>query len=204
MSEATLVAEKRTDLGKQSAKALRKNGSIPAVYYTHGEEAVPVTVDEKALNALLQTETNVIDLSIGNEKQKNKCVMREIQWEPVNGSVLHVDFMGINVDEKVTVSVPIHILGEAVGVKQGGGNLQQLLREVLVEALPLDMPEHVDIDVANLNIGEGVLVEDVKLEKAQIVTEGSQSIVLVRAPKVGGDDAVVDEEESVETDNEEV
>jgi large subunit ribosomal protein L25 len=123
-----------------------------------------------------------------------------MQWEPVAGSPLHVDLLGVKLTEKIAVDLPIQLVGTAIGVKQNGGLLQHLLRDLEVEGLPLDIPEYLEVDINDLDIGDGVRVSDLSLDKLTILTDPSQSIVIVSAPKAV--EEPVEEEEEVEGEGE--
>jgi len=189
-----LKLEKRQDTGKKIAKQLRREGKVPGVYYTHGKDPIPVKVEAKELKAIISTEVKIIDLNLDNKNYKS--VVREVQFDPVLGVPLHVDFMGITLDEKINMTVPIHLTGTPIGVKEGG-ILQQLLRELEVEALPMDLPEHVDVDVSELNIGDSIHIEEIKIAKVDILTDVERSVATVSAPTVIVE-PVVEEEELLE------
>lgn len=176
-----LQLEKRQDTGKKIAKKLRRTGKVPGVYYTHGKKAMPVTIDERALKAIIASEVNIIDLKIDNKTYKS--IVREIQFDPVVGVPLHVDFMGVKLDEKIHMTVPIRLVGSPLGVKEGG-ILQQLVREIEVAALPMDLPEHVDIDVSELKIGDSVHIGSLTIDKVEILTDVERSIATVSAPTI--------------------
>ena len=192
MSEAVLQAEVRENLTKGDTKNLRRNGKIPGIYYFHGEDSIPILVDERALKTAVQSHAQIIDLHIG--KGKKKCVIRDMQWEPVSGTPLHVDLLGVKLTEKITVELALHFVGTAIGVKQNGGILQPILREIEVEGLPLDIPESVEVDVTNLDIGDSIRVSDLSLEKLTVLTDESQSVVVVSAPKAVTEEVEVAEE----------
>lgn len=196
MEELVLNVEKRQELGKKATKSLRKMGKLPGIYYFHGQESVPVAIDEKELKSVIHSEASIIDLKIDNG-HNTKCVIREVQWDPIFGKALHVDLMGIKLTEKVTVEVPIHLVGTPVGVKQKGGILQHIIREIEIESLPLDIPEHIEIDVTHLDIGDAIRIEDLSIEKVKILNDPSQSIVVVRPPVVAVEPTVEEEEEEV-------
>jgi len=183
MSEVLLNVETRKDLDKKTTKQLRREGKIPGVFYIHGEDSIPVAMDEKLLRNLIHSDANIIDLKFDTGK-KAKCVIRDIQWHPVSDNPIHVDLLGIKLTEKLTVDVPIYITGEAVGVKTGGGILQHILREISVQCLPLDIPEHFELDISGLEIGDSIRVEDLDIDKVEILTDPTQSIVTVRPPAV--------------------
>ncbi|MFQ6115142.1 MAG: 50S ribosomal protein L25 [bacterium] len=198
MEEIVLNAETRKNVGKKATKQLRNTGKVPGIYYFHGEDSVPIAVDEKHLKKLIHEETSIFNLRFDSGK-KSRCVIREVQWDPLWGKPLHVDLMGVKLTEKVTVAVPVHLVGTPIGVKQSGGILQHLIREIEIEALPLDIPEHFEIDVSDLDIGDGIRVEEISIEKVKVLSDPSQSIVVVRPPKVAVEPTVeeIEEEEEV-------
>ncbi|MFQ5823600.1 MAG: 50S ribosomal protein L25 [bacterium] len=194
MIEKVINVETRNDIGKKATKQLRRIGKVPGIYYFHGQNSIPISIDEKLLKSVIQAETNILELKFDNGNH-SKCVIREVQWDPIYGKPLHVDLMGIKLTEKVTVTVPIHFVGTPVGVKQSGGILQLLIREIEVEGLPLEIPEHLEIDVSNLDIGDTIRVADISVEKVKILSDPSQSIVVVRPPVVVVEPTVEEEVE---------
>lgn len=193
MAELLLDVEKRKDVGKQTSKKLRREGRVPAIYYIHGEESVPLSVDEKQLHHAIHTEASILELKLDSGK-KMKCVIRDIQWHPLYDRPIHVDLMGVKMTEKVHVDVPVHLVGEAVGVKRDGGILQQVVREVTIESLPADIPEHIEIDISSLEIGDTFRVEQIEIENVRMLSEATQTIVVVRPPKVEVEPVAVEEE----------
>jgi len=184
MSESGLEVQKRDVVGKKANKQLKKEGKIPGIYYIHGEDSIPIAMDAKQLKTLIQSETSIIDLKFDGDKKLTKSIIREVQWDPLYGHPLHVDFMGIKLTEKVHVDVPVHIVGTAVGVKQEGGIMQHIIREISIEALPLDIPEHIDVDITDLDIGGSVRIDDLSIDKVKILSDPTQSIVVIRPPTV--------------------
>jgi large subunit ribosomal protein L25 len=188
MKEIVITAKPRDKLGKEHAKKLRRKGIIPAVVYGAETPSLPLEVDAKSFHALLRSglgENVIITLNIDDQKNGDKKVLiRELQRDPVWGEILHVDFQQISLSKKLTIKVPIHLVGIPIGVQQDGGILQHVLRELEVECLPTEIPEKIEVDVANLKIGDSIHVGDVKLEKAQILTDQQGSIVSVVHPTV--------------------
>ncbi|MGH7495053.1 MAG: 50S ribosomal protein L25 [bacterium] len=182
MNQTSLQVQVRQDIGKQSAKRLRRQGMIPGVYYIHGQASVNFSVDAKYLRNTLMHKSSVIDVHFSNGDTA-KCVVREVQWDPVESSPLHLDLMGVRLTEKIKVAVPVRVTGNAAGVK-AGGVLQQLLRELEIECLPLDIPEAVTIDVSALEINQSVHVGDLTLEKIEILNQPEQVIVAVLPPRL--------------------
>ena len=165
--EATLVAEKRTDKGKNQARRHRAAGRLPAVVYGPGsggiaEQAIPVTVDPKALSKILHSESgaNTI-ISLQLDGASVPVLVKDFLLQPVSHALLHADFYRVAMDRKLTVKVPVTITGEAKGVKQQGGVLDFVTREFEIEVLPADIPESIEVDVSELLMNQGVRIRDV-------------------------------------------
>ncbi len=182
MAEALLNLAIRQETGKKWARRMRRSGQIPGIFYSHGQPSVTVSVDEKALRSILLSKANLVDLNFSSGRNE-KCVIREVQWNPLTSRPLHVDLMGIKLTERITVKVSVRLIGSPVGVKEGG-TLQTMLRELEVECLPLDIPEDVPIDVNALKIYDTVHVGDIKLEKVRILNDPDQVIVTVLPPRL--------------------
>ncbi len=182
MSSTLINVEVRNDIGKQASKRLRREGRVPGVYYSGGVDPVALSVDAKELRAALAHKSSIMDVRLGSAEPV-KCIIREVQWHPVYGTPVHVDFMGVKLTEKITMEVPIRLTGTAAGVKDGG-TLQQLLRSLEIKCLPLDIPDAVDIDVSNLNIHDAIYVRDLPAEKFEILNEPEQMVISVLAPRL--------------------
>jgi large subunit ribosomal protein L25 len=193
MKEITIEARKRTGTGKEKAKKLRKKGIIPAVVYGPGDEPLPLEINAQSLNSILREgkgENVIITLNIDGGQNGKKVLIREIQHDPVLGDILHVDFQHVLLTKKITVKVPVHLVGIPIGVSKDGGILQYVLRELEVECLPTDIPEKVEFDVSNLKIGDSIHVKDAKLEKATILSDAEGSIVTVVPPTIFKEEVV--------------
>ncbi len=179
-------AEARETFGKNAARRLRHLGRIPAVVYGGGGPSIPLTVDPKAILRVLHSEAGhnaIFTLEIPG-KAPARVMLRESQWEPIRGELLHVDMVRIARDEKLRVRVPIQITGEAQGVKVQGGVFEFILREVEVECLPDDIPEHITVDVTELLIGRNLRVSDLPVsEKVKVLAEPARVVAHVLAPK---------------------
>lgn len=188
MKEVVIKAKPRDRRGKEQAKKLRREGIIPAVVYGAEMSPLSLEVEAKSFHALLRSglgENVIITLNIDDQKNgEKKVLIREVQRDPVWGNILHLDFQEISLSKKLTIKVPIHLVGTPIGVQQDGGILQHVLRELEVECLPTDIPDKIEVDVANLKIGDSIHVGDVKLEKGQLLTDPQGSIVSVVPPTV--------------------
>ncbi|MDZ7267267.1 MAG: 50S ribosomal protein L25 [candidate division KSB1 bacterium] len=182
MSSTLINVEVRNETGKQAAKRLRRQGRVPGVYYGAGIDPVALSIDAKELRAALAHKSSIMDMRLGSTEPV-KCIIREVQWHPVHGTPLHVDFMGVKLTEKITMEVPIRLTGTAAGVKDGG-TLQQLLRTLEIKCLPLDIPDAIEVDVSHLNIHDAIFVRDLPTDKFEILNEPEQIVVSVLAPRL--------------------
>lgn len=179
-------ADPREDFGKNVARRLRHAGRIPGVVYGGGGPAIPVTIDPKKIVEILRSESGhnaLFTLDIRG-KAPARVMLREWQVDPIHGGLLHVDMVRIARDAKLKVKVPVHITGEAKGVKVQGGIFEFVLREVEVECLPEDIPDHFTIDVTELTIGRNLRVADLPLgEKVKVLTDTNRVVAHVVALK---------------------
>ncbi|MDP9296518.1 MAG: 50S ribosomal protein L25 [Actinomycetota bacterium] len=183
--EVQLEADEREGTGKGVARKLRASGQVPAVLYGHGMDPVSVSVNSRELYHVLHTGAGanvLVDLHVGSKK--HLVLAREIQRDHIRGELVHVDFLAIRRDEKIHVDVPISIVGESPGVKQGGV-VEHHLWEISAECLPADVPESVEVDISRLEIGDSFRVEDLgALGGLTILTPVEETILSVVTPQV--------------------
>jgi large subunit ribosomal protein L25 len=181
-----LEAQPREAGNKNAARRVRASGKIPAVVYGAGKDALSVSVDPRQVSRILSSETGhntIFDLAL-NGGEQTKAMIVDWQYEPVKGKLLHIDLKRIAMDKKLAVKVPILLKGEAAGVKQQGGILEQMLREVEVECLPGDIPGHIDADVSELVFGKVLRVSDlVRSDKFTYLTDENQPVAHVTSVK---------------------
>ncbi|GIU98414.1 MAG: 50S ribosomal protein L25 [Actinomycetota bacterium] len=179
--ELKLVAERRAGTGKGVARKLRAAGRVPAIVYGRGLEPIPVSVDAKDLyHVLHQGGANVLlDLVVDGEP--HLALAREVQRDHIRNRFVHVDFLAVSRTEKITVSVPIQVVGESVGVK-AGGVLEHHLWEVQVECLPGDVPEAIEADVSALAVGDTMKVADLVPPKGVTILSPPEELVLAVVP----------------------
>jgi large subunit ribosomal protein L25 len=187
--DATLQAEKREGRGKNEARRLRAAGKIPAVVYgSEKNKATEIAVDPRTLLRILHSESGVntlIGLEGAGLAVGGKVLVKEYQLDPIDHRLLHADFYAVAMDKAIVVTVPIVIKGEPKGVKQQGGIVDFVNREVEVECLPGDIPEHIDIDISELMLHQGIRVRDLpKNDKVKPVSEPEMMIVHVVTIKV--------------------
>ena len=199
--ERKLKAEPRDGTGKGAARKIRAGGRVPAVVYGRGVDAMPVTVDAKELFHLLHTDAGMnvlVDLHVNSDQML--AMPREIQRDHIRGTFVHVDFLRIARDEKITVEVPVHLVGESHGVKEGGV-VEHHLWNLQLECFPQDVPSSIEADITPLGIGDSLKVSDLKLpDKTTLLTSLDETIVSIVHPQI----LVVEEEAAEEVEGEEV
>ena len=194
--QASLQAASRTATGKGAARSLRREGKVPGVIYGHGREAEAVTIDKSALNKTLfgiSAGTTILDVAVDG-RAPVKALIREIQRDSLRpAEIIHLDLYEVRSDEEITLAVPIRLIGIPDGVRNFGGVLDHVLRELEVEVLPSNIPDHVDLDVTALTIGHSLFVRDVKVENAKVLNDPDTPICTVVAPRTEEAPAVVEE-----------
>jgi large subunit ribosomal protein L25 len=182
MAEIILKAERRTDFKKSTSNQMRKAGTIPGIYYSFGEEPIPIKVNELSLRPFVFTsESHIVSLQIEGEKKPLSCILKDTQFEPITSRIIHFDLIGLKEGELLTIEVSILLKGNAVGVKEGG-IVQHNLHKLELKCLPQNIPPHIDVDITNLSIGDSIKVSDLKLEGIEILNEDNASIVSVVPP----------------------
>ena len=198
MEISELKARLRKDTGKGVARRLRKDGMVPAIFYGPKTESVLLAVNSSDLRKLLKgKEENVfINLIVENGKIIQKfTLIKELQIEPVSRKFLHVDFYEIDMEQTMTLDIPIHFTGEAMGVETGG-DLHYVKRDIKVSCLFAVLPEFIEVDVSGLQIGDSIKVQDIKLPDGITVLDTEDTILAsVSAPKTAVKAEQVEEQE---------
>lgn len=179
--ELKLVAERREGTGKGVARKLRAAGRVPAIVYGRGMEPIPVSVDAKDLYHVLHRGGANVLLDLVVDGEPHLALAREVQRDHIHNRFVHVDFLAVSRTEKITVSVPIQVVGESVGVK-AGGVLEHHLWEVQVECLPGDVPEAIEVDVSALAVGDSLKVGDLVPPKGVEIVSPADELVLAVVP----------------------
>jgi large subunit ribosomal protein L25 len=173
-----LEAQPRDPGTKNDARRVRRDGKIPAVVYGAGKQTQPVSVDPRQVSRILHSETGhntIFDLAL--EGERSKAMIVDWQYEPIKGSLLHIDLKRIAMDQKLRVNVPIELVGEPAGVKQQGGILEQIAREVEIECLPGDIPNEIALNVSELVFGMVLRVSDLpKNDKLKYLSDPEQPV----------------------------
>lgn len=183
--EVVAATPREGKFNKNAARRVRVSGKIPAVVYGANEPSVAVEVDPKQILRILHSDAghnSIFDLEVGDAKAKAMIV--DWQYEPIKGSLLHIDLKRIALDKPIRVEVPIQLVGTAIGVKTQGGILDQVLREVEIECLPGDIPSHIDVDVSELVFGAVLRVSDLPhAGKLKFLTDENNTVAHVVAIK---------------------
>ncbi len=196
MSEITINASVRKEVGKK-AHTLRYKGNVPGIFYGHGKANIPVTMAEAALKPLYKTTAvSIINLKL-DDGSTHRCILKDIDFDPLTEKPVHFDLFGVNENETLVVEVPVRLTGGTPqGVKEGG-ILQHILHRLKVSCLPKNIPDHVEINVANLAINKSIHVADITVPNATIVENAKTAIVAVvppvieKAPEVAATEAAV-------------
>jgi large subunit ribosomal protein L25 len=188
--EATLEATVRDSFGKNEARRTRRDGRVPAVVYGAASEgasreATAIAVEPRALLKILHSEAGANTLiSLKLSGGEARVLIKEYQLDPVTHAVLHADFYRVRMDKTIHVTIPVIVKGEPKGVKQQGGLLEFIRREIEVECLPADIPEHVEVDVTELMLHQGIRVRDIMVDaKWKSISDPEMMLVHVILPK---------------------
>jgi large subunit ribosomal protein L25 len=188
MKAVPVTVNKRTGTGKGAARQLRAGGTVPAILYGEQTDPAALQLNRHEISTILHKSTSeqiLVDLNLAdNGGSTQLALVREVQHDPVTGDILHVDFLHISPTKKIRVTVPVHITGIADGVKNFGGILQHVTRDLMIEALPADIPEKIDVDSTSLGIGDAIHVRDIAVERLSVVTPGDRTIVSIVPPTV--------------------
>tara|TARA_B100001250_G_scaffold51280_1_gene40065 strand:- start:10054 stop:10722 length:669 start_codon:yes stop_codon:yes gene_type:complete len=198
-----LSVEERTKFGTKESNQIRKKGLIPAVLYYSGEKNNHISIDKSVFFHALQSSQRVYEIEQGKEKQF--VMIKEIQYHPVTDEIIHVDLMRVRRSEKMTILVPLILVGNSIGVKEGG-ILSQSINQVEISCLPTNVPENIEIDIENVELGQSLSVSDIKVKdgEVELLTASDINILTIQAPGGGDDDIEEDEEDEDGEDGEEL
>jgi large subunit ribosomal protein L25 len=185
MKEQVVDVARREAAGKNVARRLRRAGSIPAILYGAGKEPVSLTVDPRRLLEIMRSDSGVntiFQLNLAGTDQRRHVMIREYQVDPIEGRLMHADFVRIQMDEAIEVEVPVRLAGEAAGVKLDGGILEQVTRAVRVACLPSNIPETLQIDISAMKIGDNLKVADLAKSDRYTILSDPGLILAVCAP----------------------
>jgi large subunit ribosomal protein L25 len=181
MKTIELAVERRETRGKNNARRTRAGGKIPAVVYGAGKETVPINVDLRALSDAFRAgagENAIFLLKLQGSNQTRHAMIKDFQRDPLSRRPVHLDFVRVLMDTKIRVRVPVEVVGIARGVKTDGGILDFVTREIEIECLPGNIPEHLPIDVSDLGIGDALRVSDMTAPQGVVVVDDEEKVVL--------------------------
>jgi len=190
--------EKREILGKSTARMIRREGKIPAILYEPNKPGIPLVVPKKDILTILKSETgeNTI-FKVRFDSETRDVMIKEFQKDPVTDRLVHVDLIPIAMDKAIRVSIPVLLVGEAVGVKAEGGFVDFMTREIDVECLPQKIPENIEVDISDLHIHQSIKVGDITPpEGVEIISEKDAVLVLIDLPRK--EEEIVEEEKEEE------
>lgn len=183
MEKVIIEAQKRNKIDKASRSALRKEGKVPAIFYSKHHEPMPVQVSERAIHPLVFTsKTHLITLNVEGHDELD-CIIKDVQFDPTTEKIVHIDLLGLKKGEKIEIEVPVQLVGSAIGIKEGG-ILQHTLHKVQISCLPVDIPEHLEIDVTNLKLGQAIHISDLSYDNLTLLNNPESIIASVTHPKV--------------------
>ncbi len=199
-----LHAKKRDNLNHSTTRKLRDEGNFPAVVYGYKTENKTIYINyADFIKTIREAGRNgILDLQVEGENSKLSVMLQEYQTEPIKDEILHADFIAVNLKEEVEVEVPVHLAGESAGAKEGGV-IQHTLHNLNVRALPSDLPEYLELDVSELEIGDALQVQDLKKDgKYEILDEPESTIVTVLPPQKPEEEEAEDAEKETEAEEE--
>jgi len=202
METFEIIAEPREDMGKGASRRLRREGKVPGVVYGGAKEATSIMISHNEIYHHLENEafySHILTLQLG--KAKEKVVLKDLQRHPYKPTVLHFDLQRIDEKEKLTMRVPLHFINEkkCIGVKESGGVVSRVMNELEVSCLPKDLPEYIEVDLAEVNVGEGIHLSDLIMPEGTEITalahggDAARTVATVHIPKI-----IVEEEEEEE------
>jgi len=197
MREIPITLQRRHEIGKGVARQIRMAGKIPGVVYGPETEPISVSVEEREFRSAMRHATTSSLLNLTLDGKETKAVLRELQRDPVTSRVLHIDFHAISMNKPIHVAIPIHFVGTPVGVKVDGGIMQATMREIEISCLPVNIPEHLEVNVSELRIGDSIHVRDVTVPDATILADAQRTVVVISAPTIIKAEAVAAEAEAV-------
>jgi len=186
MEKIALTAQVREKVGKGVARALRRTAMVPAVLYSHGK-STPITMVTKDISKVLNTEGGehaLINLKLEGAKAAGDklALIKDYTVDPISGKLMHLDLMEVAMNEKVKIQVSVHIVGNAVGVKEGG-IFQYGQRHLEIECLPAHIPDNIEVNISHLKVNESLHVRDIKApEGVKILTEGDNTVATIQPP----------------------
>ena len=201
-----LDIETRESVGKKSTKAIRRDGKIPSTLYFKGDEPESIAVDKIKLYQALKSDQRVYEVELGGESQY--VMVKAVQYHPVTDEIIHLDFMRVRRSEKMTISVPLVLVGKPIGVVEGG-ILSQALNQIEISCFPTNVPDQIEVNVDKMELNSSISVADVSIddEEVEILSSSEINVATITAPSsekeetVSDDDTVTDEDKEESSDD---
>ena len=192
-----LNIENRVLTRSKGSKSLRKNNMIPGVLYYKGEETINVSINKLDLNQAIYSGQRIYEIEISGDTQY--VMIKELQYHPVNDDIIHIDFMRVRRSEKMKISVPLILVGDAVGIKEGGV-LSQAMTKIEIECLPTNVPEKIELDINELEMNSSYSVSDVEISDDEITILSASDLNVVSIHPPAAEEEPIIEEEMIEGD----
>jgi large subunit ribosomal protein L25 len=201
-NEHKIDINKRESLGKKGVKQLRREGMIPGIYYSpNSESSTPIVISQGDFHEAVKSGARIFNISVGEKKQN--VLFKSVQYHPVTDQVLHIDLYGIRMDRAVNIKIPVHLIGDPIGVTEEGGVISQATTEIEIICLPGDIPEFVETDISGLALGDAINVGIIQLdEKITLVTPEDTVLASVTHAMKEIEPVVVEEEDEAFMDEE--
>ena len=183
MAEIVLNAKKREKTTKGALNELRKSGYVPGTFYSKETESFSFSAHNVDVNRFVFTgETHIVNLKI-DDQEALRGIVKDVQFDPITDKVTHIDLLGVTAGQTLELEIPVTLIGDAKGVREGG-SLQQATHKLDVECLPKDIPEHIEVDISKLNVGDAIHVKDINIENIKILNSPNVIVASVLAPRV--------------------
>ena len=195
-NEHKIEINKRDDCTPQGLKQLRRDGNIPGIYYSSSsKDSLSIFITQKDYHTAIKSGARIFNISVDNKKQN--VLFKSVQYHPVTEEVLHVDLYGVRMDQAITIKVSLLLTGNAIGVKDEGGILNQPLNEIEIQCLPADIPDSFELDISDLSMGDSLSASDIELEEkfTLITSEDSVAVSVTQPMKEVEPEVEVDEDE---------
>jgi len=195
-NEHKIEINKRVDITPQGLKQLRRDGNIPGIYYSSSsKDSLSIFITQKDYHTAIKSGARIFNISVDNKKQN--VLFKSVQYHPVTEAVMHVDLYGVRMDQAITIKVPLLLTGNAIGVKDEGGILNQPLNEIEIQCLPADIPDSFELDISDLSMGDSLSASDIELEEkfTLITSEDSVAVSVTQPMKEVEPEVEVDEDE---------
>ena len=177
MAEHKIDINKRDEISRQAVKQLRRDGNIPGIYYSDTtKNSVPIFITKKKYHEAIKSGARIFSISVGGEKQN--VLFKSIQYHPVTEEILHVDLYGVRMDQAIIIKIPLQLTGDAIGVKEEGGIINQPLNEVEISCLPGNIPDIIALDITELSIGDSLNASDIYLDEKLTLSTSEDAVVV--------------------------